>query len=764
MNAKVLKIVLIVVSEIIVNYFIIFHPSFFPISEFESKYSDEAKERIAQGEKEESGHYIYGNYMTLDKGKYEIVVHGISEADNVLEVYHFADDKRYYSGSVQPGKRVNFDIDQRTNNIEIRILYQGEGALSIDGVSIRKCRGFGYWGIVIILNLVTIAIMVVCKSDKIVSPVIRRIIEEAAINILIIVSSVFLIFCMEAVLRNSFFKAILWIEGKWIYFATTVFFVVLVIWGVRALNLFNWGIMYFIIGVLVEIFALVEYNYYAIRGEAFTLAQLSLVREGAEVMGGYSISIPWPGFVMIFWILDITILAFLMKKSNASKFRLWVLPVRILAFLGVCVLLSNLISGIDDLILRQGEEPKVLIAKNYYDEYGYIFGLISTCPVKAKMPHDYTEQAVKEIIEDLDDDDTIMQSSDLPDIIFIQEESLYDLSMVLERTWKEDPLDGLKKLQEEYTSGIFLSPTAGGGTCNVEYEVLTGYPYANTGGSPYVDMIRPGMYSLVDILENAGYKTVAMHSNTGSFFNRSNVYQYLGFDDIFFSENMPERAADDIINSWANDKYIMNFFMDYYEERRETDSPLFAHIVTTQNHGGYDYTYLEHGIYSGLEEDDPYYTSVNTYLNLEKESCVELEKLLQYFESVDRKVIVVYWGDHAPGLSMLGWSAGSTVEDSVLPHMTPLLIWNNYGLEGENLGIISGYKIAPYVLKMAHIETDTYMNYMNAYEIPNVVMGIKVTPSGQINENGIGDEEKEVWENLWMLQYDRMFGRRYSME
>lgn len=147
-------------------------------------------------------------------------MHGISERNNP-----------YYSEVVQPEKKVVFNMDEKADGVKIRILYQGNGALSIDSISIRKIRGLGCWSIIVVLNL--IVIIGIFKTDKITNPIIKRIVIGFTDIILIIVSSLFLVFCMEAILRSSFGKAILWIEKSNAYYLTTGFFIAFVIWGLR---------------------------------------------------------------------------------------------------------------------------------------------------------------------------------------------------------------------------------------------------------------------------------------------------------------------------------------------------------------------------------------------------------------------------------------------------------------------------------------------------------------------------------------------------
>ena len=80
----------------------------------------------------------------------------------------------------------------------------------------------------------------------------------------------------------------------------------------------------------------------------------------------------------------------------------------------------------------------------------------------------------------------------------------------------------------------FLSvPVIGAGTVNSEFEMLTGMNIDDfgIGEYPYKTILKSkACESLAYNLKDYGYKSFAIHDNTGDFYERNKVYPNLGFD------------------------------------------------------------------------------------------------------------------------------------------------------------------------------------------------------------------------------------------
>ena len=208
-------------------------------------------------------------------------------------------------------------------------------------------------------------------------------------------------------------------------------------------------------------------------------------------------------------------------------------------------------------------ERHVYVVSQYYNQNGFLVGFARTTFNQVQAPENYSRQTVDAIYDSVNMKTDIAET---PNIIFVMNESLYDVSVLDGVKLNRDPLAELRKLQEKYTYGTFVSPSYGGGTCNVEFEVLTGCPMDEVGLStlPYSEMLHHEIDSLASLMNENGYYSVAVHPNTGTYFNRRNVYRYMGFQEVFFTEEMGELPTE---GQYAGDQELYERVIDLYEEK-----------------------------------------------------------------------------------------------------------------------------------------------------------------------------------------------------
>ena len=109
--------------------------------------------------------------------------------------------------------------------------------------------------------------------------------------------------------------------------------------------------------------------------------------------------------------------------------------------------------------------------------------------------------------------------------------------------------------------------------------------------------------------------------------------------------------------------------------------------------------------------------------------------LVEAFENCGEKTIIVFFGDHLPGLSL-------TEDDLTTGDMykTPYVIWANYELDGESRDL-EAYQLGAYALKQAKIDTGVMVRF---------------------HQREMGSEN--YLRNLEMLEYDMLYGQRYVYE
>ena len=744
-------IILLIVIIVALDMSIFFFKDVYYPADMSSSIVNSEEKKIENGE---TGYLIYGPYVSYSKGSYRLIMDGINEKESAnISVYSGEYDTVFYSDTYVPDTQLVFELPHAVKDLEIRVFIPDDtpGVVSVERYSINRYYSKFQLLIVLLINLILISLII--KFGK---SLYENIFFKRAIVILtFILFSTFELLMVDVIATHSCYvsKICQYVSSPRAfihYILNALFFYFLNAIFLLLTN--SLGISFLITGLFSAVIALVGRNYYLIRGSAFELAQLQMAKDAANVVGQFAIEISLSAVVFICITLFISILVIKLKTKLSVKVRL-VSSV----FVSVAFILTLL--NYTTIAKVAGLPLEIFKLNEFYGDNGYIYGLFVTMPHAPRKPEGYNKESVNCIIESEETTDSVVKA---PDIIFVQCESLFDLSLIEDCYWSEDPLADLYNIPDSSLT-YFLSPMTGGGTCNVEYEVLTGYPYANTDGSPFISMLQNGTPSLISVLKENGYVTTAIHTNTGEFFNRNKTYSNLGFDKLYFTENLDSYTSDDYIGSWLTDGYAYKVLIEDYE-KRDVDSPYFAHVVTTQNHGGYTTDYDRSGIVVTSDNFTDGDRRLQTYLNMEKLSADSILDLIGYFRNVDSNVLIVLWGDHCPGYSLFGMNIDND-EKYIRTHLTPLLIWSNYGADLDLDEITAGYRIPFIVLKEIGCDSDTFFNYANANDLPDVLNTRElIALDDSIEIDYWDDQTKELWNNLWILQYDRMFGKQYSLK
>lgn len=277
-------------------------------------------------------------------------------------------------------------------------------------------------------------------------------------------------------------------------------------------------------------------------------------------------------------------------------------------------------------------------------------------------------------------------------IIVIMNESFGDFSVYDRFSASRDPLPFLHSLegQENIITGTLLSPAWRGGTATVEHEFLTGFnsafqPPYTVAYQLYVHKDTP---SMAEAANAAGYETVAFHPYLSSGWNRTQVYDFMGFDQQLYQEDVedPEYIRDYI--SDASDYETITKLTE------EIDEKTFIFNVTMQNHNGYGQEWINLERTIELPEEitqiDP---ESEQYFAALYESDKALERLISYYEESGEKTMIVFFGDHQPPLATdlyayLTDSDLNTLDPEVQKPLyeVPFFIWANYDI-GSQTGL-----------------------------------------------------------------------------
>lgn len=343
------------------------------------------------------------------------------------------------------------------------------------------------------------------------------------------------------------------------------------------------------------------------------------------------------------------------------------------------------------------------IALNFY---------ISARKMRYDEPVGYSAETLENFLSSYEDEAPPEELSDLPNIIVIMNESFSDLSYLGRLKTDVDYMPNYDELSDEYLSGKLLVSTLGGGTCNTEFEFLTGLSmmYLPSGSYSYMQQITREIPSMASYLEQYGYETVAMHPFYEVSWKRNSVYELMGFDDFISAEDMTgsdSKFTSDKIwekNFGSEPEYVRNYISDewFYEQvieqfENKSSERIFIFGVTVQNHSGYEYEGDDFTTDVHIEDSEGKYPRAEQFLSLMKISDEALASLIEYFEGVDERTMIVFFGDHQPAVEQelideLSPNLNLIVNNFLTRYQTPYMIWSNFELDYEQepgLGVTS---------------------------------------------------------------------------
>lgn len=431
----------------------------------------------------------------------------------------------------------------------------------------------------------------------------------------------------------------------------------------------------------------------------------------------------------------VTGLVFLFIKAPASKVNI---KRQLIKFGGFTVSLAILVPT----LALTGVLPRSFSDINRaYKNYGFPYGFLCSIFVQGiSEPSDYGKAEIDELINRVENQKKPSDSGEnavKPNVIYVQLESFFDLNLVKWLETSEDPSPNFTALKNSYPHGYLNVPLVGAGTANSEFEILTGMnlDYFGAGEYPYTTVLdERTCESVAYAFGNYGYKTHAMHNNTGTFYLRDVVYANLGFDTFSPLENMYGVEYNEL--EWATDACL---FPQIKETLLSTSERDFVFTVSVQAHGKYPEMILGDGYKLGAEdvsgiEDEKLLNMYLYYIEQVRGTDEFIGELIRWLEDFEEPTAVVFYGDHLPYLEL-------TDEDVVNGdlYQTEYILYTNYNI-GE-------------------VKTET----IEAYQLNSFVFDALGMDGGiMCDVHKYLSDEEDYLEVLKTLEYDMLFGEQYA--
>ncbi|MGN0342300.1 MAG: LTA synthase family protein [Roseburia sp.] len=505
--------------------------------------------------------------------------------------------------------------------------------------------------------------------------------------------------------------------------------------------------------------ASVNYFVYQFRGNEFSMTDIKAASTGLSVASKYQFVIEER---FVFAVILSVIYVVAISRIRITFLKKW---------LGRVLALSLFVLG----VVWFAKKTESTVVESWEQKGTYRNGYLMNFVLGIRdsiitAPEGYSEEAIIGLESQyLPVDETGTESD--PTIIVIMNESFADLSVLSggEMATTEEVMPFYDSLDENIVKGYALSSVFGAKTPDSEWEFLTGNSMAflPSGSVPYQQYMSGDDYSLVRFLSNRGYTCKSVHPYYSSGWSRNKVYPELGFTESLFIEDFDQ---SNLMREYISDQQMYEKIVEMYEEKPSGEK-LFVLGVTMQNHGGYGDDYANFTNSVALE--DYYFSDVNQYLSLIRESDKALEYLITYFEQVDEPVEIVFFGDHQPSLNSSFYKTqnGSGLSGLTLSQLedlfkVPFFIWTNYDSESREVELTSLNYLSTMTLEQAGIELPPYHQFLK--ELQQVIPAMNARAFYSVSEGKFrhyedaNEFDREWLEKYEILQYNNMFDQDRS--
>ncbi len=487
------------------------------------------------------------------------------------------------------------------------------------------------------------------------------------------------IYCVEAMAMNSVFD----ISRGALFFTWLVIFGAYL--GVSLLFSRAWaGVL--LVNTVLLLFGVVNHYVLLFRGVAFVPSDILAAGTAADVASGYTFTFRWE-FCFV-----VAAFALSMAASTRENLAPRGLKKRLPLLACGCAVLLACYYGTTHVAVysRFGVQmdswsPLVSSRQN-----GFALNfMVYLGAMRYEKPPGYSDDAVLQMAAayDMPAAET-KQTDEMPDVWMVMSEAFADLNNLGNLPLEEDYLPFLHSLAGKGDAylGRLVVPVIGGGTCNTEFEAITGFSkvFAPAQGSPLRELVQGDAPSLARQFGELGYTSEALHLANPQNWNRDKAYPFLGFSTFFSMETNPSGTFD-ALRSLATDAATYELLEKAGADAPQ-DKPYFNFTITMQNHGPFHnkkYVQQTRWLPAGME-----YPEAEQYFDIMKVSDDALAELYDTVQKRERPTLVVFFGDHLPRVEeelfshALGRNRSTlTLEENLPMYETPVAIFANFDVD-----------------------------------------------------------------------------------
>lgn len=568
--------------------------------------------------------------------------------------------------------------------------------------------------------------------------------------------------------------------------ALLLFFIIAMLWGLTGRP----GVAVGSTWILIIILTYIHINKYRSRGFPLLPEDFQLASEAATLTKFVDV---WSIVRMVIACLIIAALVFLFEKYLSRKMHLhyttpdssWakrhMLGARlmIVAIAGLSFFFStdfvrhNDGSRYEDIPFL-GTHFTAWNQNRNYDDNGFILGfLYNLQKLRLSEPDKYSESKMTELkaeytaIAEEKNKTRKDPAEEKVSVVMILNESFFDPDVSFQGVnfrdfykYSGDVVPNLHRIMQKYPSGHMYSLDYGGGTANIEFETFTSLTNYWIDSVPYTALLpKTGpIPSLAQELKARNYTTTAIHPFNGGMYKRNIALKNEGFD-TFTTELEMNFTEHDGKSDYINDR---SAYQQVIKTLQEGEEKQVIGLITMQNHTPYWGDIYEKNEFEVEFEPTPDRESreweIPSYFQMLHSSDEYLGEFIDELDKLDKKVVVLWFGDHSAGLFDVLYNS-EVKEERDLTRLTPYFVYANYDAK---------FTTRKLPTTTPNCMANTMQNILNwkksslYYLVDEVCAAEPILTKHYLQDRELNNTE--IMRDYELLTYDLLSGKQYWMK
>ena len=328
-------------------------------------------------------------------------------------------------------------------------------------------------------------------------------------------------------------------------------------------------------------------------------------------------------------------------------------------------------------------------------------------------------------------------------VIYILSESFSDPRKISKVEVTQNPIPNIENIMQTHTSGQMQSDGYGGGTANMEFQTLTGLPFYNISQTVSVlyTEVFPKIHDVPSISNvYATEDKIAIHLAGKSNYSRDTVYSRLDFKDFITTNTKGVKYRNEGIS--PSDESTYDLVMDNLSPQKGQ----FFSVMTMQNHSPWLEANPETLDAKGQGFTSEENSKLTFYSRLLYQTDAATQAFLEKLSKIDKKITVVFYGDHLPGL----YPESAFKDYPEGQYQTDYFIWSNFDAPKMDYPLVNSSDFSAMVFEQTNSKVSPYYALLT-----------EVLKKASVDKKALEGEALEIADDLKMVEYDLISGKGY---